>query len=88
MAISKITIPTKVPTSELEADEFNQIPETINALIDAVETPSHAYNEEHFIQDGVVNVGGDAYPQISINLNPDHFEIVNGMISIKANLLA
>lgn len=88
MAISKISIPTKVPTSILEADEFNQLVTAVNEVIDAVEEPSHAFNENHFMQDGSVNVGGTAYPQISLNLNPAHFEIVDGMVSIKASLLA
>lgn len=88
MAISKINIPHKVPTSTHSADEFNLVTDTINEIIDEVERPSHAFSSDHFIIEGSVNVGGVAYPQIKLKLNPAHFEIVNGLISIKASLLA
>lgn len=88
MAISKIQIPNKVPTSTHEADEFNLMKDTINEIIDAVESPSHAFSSDHFVIEGSVNVGGVAYPQIKLKLNPAHFEIVDGLISIRASLLA
>lgn len=83
MALSKINIPNKVPTSLLEADEVNLLVTTTNAIIDAVEEPSHAFSSEHFVQDGVENVNGVAVPVIKIKLDPAYFEIVNGLIRPK-----
>lgn len=84
-----INFPNKVVGSQLTADEANLLKNGVNLTYEEALAPSHGFAEEYFKIDGtLVGPNNEPIDRIVLNLNPAHFEIVNGMVSIKASLLA
>lgn len=84
-----INIPDKTVGNEYTADEQNQMKNGLNQTYEEALSVSHILHEHHFkIQGTAPDENNEPKPVVVINYNPDHFEIVNGTFSIKANLLA
>jgi len=85
-----VNIPRKIVTSELTADEFNLLVDAVNEVDENSKEVTHAFSEQHFKEEGTTSVGGKAVPVLIVNpamFNPNHFDIIDGIVSIKQSIL-
>ena len=68
----KLAISPKVEGEDFEATELNQIVEAVNEVDLEAKKASHAFFDQHFIEDGTQDVGG--IPVKIIKINPSVFD--------------